>query len=120
MQDYRKLDVWREAHQLTLDAYRLTKAFPSEERFGLSSQLRRSAASVPTNIAEGCGRQTPRDTAHFFQIAIGSTNEAEYQALLARDLGYVTDEQHSTFAERVSRTRRMLSGLSRRVRNSLG
>ena len=87
MQDFRNLSVWRLAHELTLAAYRETSRFPSSEQFGLTSQMRRSAASIATNIAEGCGRGSDADFGRFLQIALGSASELEYQLLLAADLG---------------------------------
>ena len=78
MRDFRKLKVWENAHQNTLDIYKLTQKFPSEEKFGLISQIRRAAVSVPTNIVEGSSRRTEKDFAHFLQISIGSSSEVEY------------------------------------------
>ena len=84
---FRKLNVWQKAHRLTLRIYRNTQRFPADERFGLTSQLRRCGISVAANIAEGCGRGTDLDFARFLQIAMGSASEAEYLLLLAADLG---------------------------------
>ena len=80
MRDFRKLAVWHKAHRLTLYVYGLTSSFPREERLGLTAQLRRSAASVPTNIAAGCGRFGERELARFVSIASGSASETEYHA----------------------------------------
>ena len=88
MRDFRELKVWEKAHRLTLRVYKITKDFPSDEQFGLTVQLRRAAASVPTNIAEGCGRDSERELARFMSIAGGSASEVEYQRLLACDLNY--------------------------------
>jgi four helix bundle protein len=77
MKDFRTLAVWEKAHHFTLAIYRLSKTFPKEELFGLTSQIRRAAASIPTNIAEGCGRSTDPDFARFLQIAFGSACEVE-------------------------------------------
>ena len=92
MRDFHKLGIWQRSHQLTLDVYRASKVFPKDELFGLTSQIRRAASSVPTNIAEGCGRASNKDFAHFLQIAIGSASEVEYELLLAHDLEYINDE----------------------------
>ena len=89
MQSFRGLRVWNEAHGLTLAAYRVTRGFPQTERYGLSAQIRRSAASVCANIAEGCGRRGGNDFARFLQIALGSASELEYHLLLAADLELV-------------------------------
>ena len=93
MQDFRNLEVWRRAHKLTLRIYALTDRFPRSEMFGLSSELRRAAASVPTNLAEGHGR-TQTEFGRFVQISFGSACEVEYQLLLARDLGYLVPDEY--------------------------
>ena len=89
MKDFQKLQIWQRSHQLTLEVYRVTGAFPKHELYGLVSQIRRAASSVPTNIAEGCGRDTEADFARFLQIAMGSGSELEYQFILAHDLNYL-------------------------------
>jgi len=83
--EFKELKVWQKAHRLTLDAYRATSSFPREELFGITSQIRRSASSVPANIAEGCGR-AGGDLARFCAIAAGSASEMEYHLILAHDL----------------------------------
>ena len=88
MKDFRNLEVWDKAHQLTLNVYRITKTFPGDEKFGLTSQIRRCAASVAANIAEGCGRTGNAEFHRFLQIAMGSASELEYHLLLSRDLEY--------------------------------
>ena len=108
MRNFRELKVWQKAHGLTLAVYRATRAFPSEEKFGLTSQLRRAAASVPANIAEGCGRNTEKDFARFLGIAAGSASEAEYHLLLARDLGILATEHHQPLDVEVNEVKRML------------
>ena len=90
MQAFRDLKVWDKAHQLTLEIYRQSGAFPRDELYGLTSQLRRSATSIAANIAEGCGRNGPNELRHFLEIAMGSASEVEYHLLLARDLGFMT------------------------------
>jgi four helix bundle protein len=87
MRDFRKLMVWQKAHQLTLGIYELTANFPRDEVYGLTSQVRRAAASIPANVAEGCGRDGDTELARFLRIAMGSANELEYHLILARDLG---------------------------------
>jgi four helix bundle protein len=88
VQRFTQLKVWQEAHALVLAIYPLTSRFPADERFGLTSQLRRAAASVPSNIAEGSKRRSTRDYAHFLNIAESSLVEVEYFLILSRDLGY--------------------------------
>ena len=86
MQSFRNLKVWEKAHILTLDVYKASRGFPRDELYGLTSQMRRSSASIGTNIAEGCCRKGDTEPGRFLQIAIGSASELEYQLLLARDL----------------------------------
>jgi four helix bundle protein len=88
MKDFRQLQVWQRAHTFVLELYRETNSFPREELYGLTSQVRRASVSIPSNIAEGCGRRGDAKFARFCQIAMGSASEAEYQLLLARDLGF--------------------------------
>ena len=90
MQRFTDLKVWQRSHALVLQLYRMTKSLPSDERFGLISQIRRAAVSVPTNIAEGSKRQGRQDYARFLNIAEGSLVETEYLLMLSRDLGYLT------------------------------
>ncbi len=101
---------------LFLRGPKATRAFPTEERYGLMRDLRRSAASVPTNIAEGCGRHSERELHHFMSIAAGSASEAEYQLLLARDLGYLTSDAYQGLHSRVTEVKRMLAGFMKKLR----
>jgi four helix bundle protein len=116
MRDFRRLKVWEKAHYLTLAVYRATSGFPKEELYGLTSQLRRSASSVPANIAEGCGRDTDSDFARFLQIAMGSASELEYHLLLARDLKLLGDDVQAGLAADVVELKRMLGTLIRSIR----
>jgi four helix bundle protein len=93
MEDFKNLVVWAKAHQFTLAVYQHTRTFPKEEMYGLTSQLRRSSASIGANIAEGCGRRSDAEMKRFLQIARGSANEVEYHLLLARDLQYLAAEE---------------------------
>lgn len=106
-----QLEVWQEAHRLVLTVYQITTKFPGDERFGLTSQMRRAAVSVPTNIAEGFKRRGQKDKAHFYNIAQGSLEELRYYFILSRDLGYVGDITDSL--ESTDRIGRMLHGLIR-------
>lgn len=115
MRPFRELVVWQKAHRLTLELYKVTRAFPREEQYGLSSQIRRSAASIGANIAEGCGRGTARDFARFVQIALGSGSELEYHILLAADLGLIDAQTHDELQTSLIDVKRMLSGLVRRL-----
>ena len=94
MKDFRDLKVWAKAHALTLACYEATKPFPREEIFGLVSQIRRAASSIPANIAEGCGRRGNAELHRFLQMAMGSANELEYHLLLSKDLEYLKTPDH--------------------------
>src|SRR5262245_66199935 len=94
MKNFRDLQVWHKALHVALLTYGLTKAFPREELYGLVNQLRRAAVSIPTNIAEGCGRGSDRDLARFLYIAMGSASETEYLLLLSHELGYLDSGQY--------------------------
>jgi len=115
MRDFRELKVWEKAHRLTLQVYRITKNFLSDEQFGLTVQLRRAAASVPTNIAEGCGRDSERELARFMSIAGGSASEVEYQLLLACDLNYIQDEIYRELNQQVNEVKRMLNSFIQKL-----
>jgi four helix bundle protein len=117
MQDFRNLKVWQKAHSLTLDAYRSTCGFPVDERYGLTSQLRRSCASVPANLAEGCARASDNDFARFVNNAAGSASETDYHLLLARDLDYLKESMYLPLLEQNSEVKRMLNSFERTLRN---
>lgn len=116
MKDFRNLQVWEKAHALTLDIYKATASFPREELYGLTSQIRRSCASVPTNIAEGCGRSGDAELARFMQISMGSASELEYQLLLVHDLNYLDDKIYTELHEKVSEVKRMLASFIKTLR----
>ncbi len=118
VQDFRNLAVWQKAHQLTLAIYRATADFPKEELYGLTGQMRRSAASVPTNIAEGCGRDTQGDFLRFLNIAMGSASELHYQVILARDLEFMTATSADLLEKDVTEVKRMLAALIKTIRSS--
>jgi four helix bundle protein len=113
---HEKLIVWQEAHQLCLLIYRLTKSFPSDERFGLISQMRRSSASVPTNIAEGNTRRTWKDKRNFFDIAIASLEELHYESLLSKELAYLSQQQFQTIDQHIHRVSYLLTRLHSSLR----
>jgi len=116
MSDYRGLKVWREAHELVLALYRITATFPNDERFGIIRQLRRSAASIPANLAEGMGKRGDKERARYTNIALGSAGEVDYHLLLSRDLGYLDEADYSRLSGRISSVRMLLQGLHRRLR----
>lgn len=109
MKDFRQLKVWQKAHQLTLEVYRLTATFPREEIYGLTAQMRRAAASVPSNLAEGCGRNSDAELARFSSMAAGSASELEYQLLLARDLNLIQTNDYQSLTEQTVEIKRMLT-----------
>jgi four helix bundle protein len=115
MQDFRNLDVWQNAHQLTLEVYNATRAMPPEERYGLTSQLRRAATSIPANIAEGCGRQSDADFRRFLHNAMGSASELESDLLITHDLRLLDDTTFETLTTRLTSTKRMLNALIQRL-----
>lgn len=114
MGDYKSLKIWQRAHALTLEVYKASARFPASERYGLVSQLRRASSSIPANLAEGAGRNTQRELARFCRIALGSANEAEYHLLLARDLGYLADQDHQRLARE---TRHLKAMIARSIRS---
>jgi four helix bundle protein len=118
MRDFRKFEVWMKSHDLTLEVYALTNEFPHSEQYGLTSQLRRAAASVPANLAEGCGRESDGDFRRFVEIAGGSACEVEYHLLLAKDLGLLELEVHRKLDLRINEIKKMLGALARRLRTS--
>jgi four helix bundle protein len=118
VRNYRNLQVWEKAHNLTLAVYRETRNFPNEERFGLTSQIRRSCSSVPANLAEGCGRRSDGEMARFIQISMGSGAELSYHLLLAKDLGFLKNEEYSRLNLALREVMRMLSSLSQKCRNA--
>jgi four helix bundle protein len=107
------LEVFRLSHSLVLNVYKLTENFPREERFGLISQMRRSAYSIPMNIIEGSNRLDTKDYRRFVGIAKGSAGEISYQILLAKDLGYVSEEIYSEMREKYEIVIKMLSNLAK-------
>ena len=115
MQDFRKLQVWEKAHRFVLDIYRTSKNFPSDEKYGLTSQIRRASASIPTNIAEGCGRGGNREFAQFLRIAMGSASEVEYLLILVRDLDYVSPDRSTELESSLLEIKRMLNALIQKV-----
>ena len=115
MRDFKQLKVWQKAHRLVLDVYRHTRAFPDDERYSLTAHLLKSAISIPSNIAEGCGRESDTELARFLSIAAGSASETEYQLLLARDLGYLSEAHHRDLDTQVNEIKRMLNTFIQRL-----
>jgi four helix bundle protein len=118
MQNYKELKVWQKSHSLTVDIYKASVNFPKSEVYGLISQIRRCAYSIPSNIAEGCGKRTQNDLANFLQIALGSSNETEYFILLAKDLNYLNEDSYLELTDKVNEIKAMLINLIKKVRDS--
>jgi four helix bundle protein len=118
MQDYRKLTVWAHAHALTLHVYRVTGGWPRRGDHGLAGQLRRSTSSIAANIAEGAHRRTRAEFRRFLDIAYASAGETDYHLLLARDLGLVAEASYEDLLAKVTRVKRMLAGLARKVESA--
>jgi four helix bundle protein len=115
VKDFKELKVWQKAQHLAVEVYHVTRCFPREELYGLTSQLRRSAVSIGANIAEGCGRRTDGDFTRFLQIARGSASEVEYELLLARELGFIANDECRRLEQQVVEVERMLTALVQRI-----
>jgi len=116
MQDFKKLQVWKKSHDLTLRIYDATSEFPGEEMFGLTSQIRRACTSIPTNIAEGCGRNSTADFARFLQISMGSASELEYLILLTHDLKLLNPMQFKELTDTTIAIKKMLTALIKKLK----
>jgi four helix bundle protein len=108
MRDFRKYNAWQESHLFVLEIYQVTKEFPKEELFGLTSQLRRAVSSIPTNFAEGCGSNSEKEFARYLNIAIASCSEVEYLLLLTFDLKYLKSEIHPILETKVVQIRKQI------------
>ncbi|PRX48168.1 four helix bundle protein [Salegentibacter salegens] len=115
MRNYKNYSVWKKGHKLTLDVYQIVANYPKEELYSLVSQMKRSSSSIPTNIAEGCGRKSEKDFARFLYIAFGSANELEYQILLSTDLNFITEEQGKPLMFQVEEIKKMLNSLIQKL-----
>ncbi len=115
MRNFKELQIWQRSHQLVLSIYKVTVTFPKEEIYGLTSQIRRSSSSVPTNIAEGCGRNTKPDMSRFLVIAMGSASEFEYQLILAKDLNYLDNTEFQELSNELIEIKKMLNAFIQRL-----
>ncbi len=111
MQDFRKLKVWEKSHRFSIDVYNATSAFPKEEIYGLTSQIRRAAVSISANIAEGCGRGSDADFKRFLHIAFGSASEAECLLELSKDLNFIDNEHVAMLLGNIEEIKKMLASL---------
>jgi four helix bundle protein len=115
VKDFRDLKVWEKSHQLALIVYKYTQAFPKQELFGITSQMRRAAVSIPSNIAEGCGRGGNADLARFLSIAMGSASELEYLLLISAGLGFLNRIDHKELELATTEVKRMLASLIAKI-----
>ena len=115
MRNFQELSIWVKSHSLTLKIYSATKSFPKEEIFGLTSQMRRSSSSIPTNIAEGCGRNSNPDFKRFLTIATGSSSELEYQLILSRDLKYLSESVFKELEKEIIEIRKMIHSFIKNI-----
>jgi four helix bundle protein len=117
IRSYKDLSVWQESRKLSVEIYTATRHFPQSELFGLTNQMRRAAVSISSNIAEGCGRQTDKDTIRFLYQAKGSLFELETQCIIAQDLSFLTKETHQNISIQLERCIQLLEGFIRYYRN---
>lgn len=115
MRDFRKYDVWKLSHELTLRVYKITSSFPGAEKFQLVSQMQRAAYSISSNFAEGCGRKTDKDFNRFIQISLGSAHELEYFFILAKDLSLIGENQYEDLNFKINEIKKKLFSLSKKL-----
>jgi four helix bundle protein len=119
MRNYRDLQVWKKAHDLTLELYRVSQRFPREEMYGITGQLRRAAVSIRANLAEGCGRRTSNELARFVRVAMGSASELDYHILLCRDIGLMSSDDFSISTAKLTEVRKMLTSFLQSVEEQI-
>jgi four helix bundle protein len=119
MRNYRGLQVWKKAHDLTLELYRVSQRFPREEIYGITGQMRRAAVSIGANLAEGCGRGTSSELARFVRIAMGSASELDYHLLLSRDLDFMTADEFTRASAALIEVRKMLTSFLNSVEEQI-
>ncbi|SEA68858.1 four helix bundle protein [Psychroflexus halocasei] len=115
MRDFKKYDIWKLSHELTLEIYHVTKEFPNTEKYQLISQMQRAAYSIPSNIAEGAGRGSDKDFNRFIQISLGSVHELEYFILLSKDLHYLSIEKFEELDLKINTLKRKMHSLSKKL-----
>ncbi|MDX1406763.1 MAG: four helix bundle protein [Saprospiraceae bacterium] len=114
--NFKQLNIWMRAKELVLDIYRVSRAFPSEEMFGLTRQIRTSAVSIPSNIAEGCGRGSSKQLVQYCNVAQGSAFELETQLMIARDLEFLLENESSELLTEIAEIQKMIDGFIRRFK----
>lgn len=118
MRSFQNLDIWKRSHALAIEIYKVTRTFPSNEAFGQVSQIRRAVVSIPTNIAEGCGRRTNSEFANFLNIASGSASEVEYEIILAKETNYINEQQYKYLINEIRQIRSMISAYMTRLHDT--
>ena len=116
MQDFSKLKVWQKAHNFTVNLYKITKDFPSDEKFGLTNQIRRATVSIESNISEGCGRNGDKEFSRFLDIAQGSAYEVKCQIFISRDLGYLDSSKSQLLTDKINEVSRMINALNQKLK----
>jgi len=116
MKDFKSLKVWQKGIKLVVDIYKSSKDFPQEELYGLTSQMRRSAVSIPSNISEGSGRNSDKDLHRFLEISLGSSFELETQLIIAHELEYLSDETFNDLSNKVQEEQKMITGLQKSLK----
>ncbi len=117
MRDFHQLAIWQQSHKLALKIYKALKSFPKDEIFGITAQMRRSSSSIPTNIAEGCGRMSDAELKRFLIYSSGSCSELEYQTLLSKDLGYLPEEISTEITNDIIQIRKMIFAFINKLPN---
>lgn len=115
MNKYKNLEIWQRSVALATDVYDATKSFPKEEKYGITSQIRRCSVSVPSNIAEGAGRGSKKEFKRFLNIAYGSIYELETQLLISKNLGYLENEKHEEFSKEIDQIQKMIYSFSKKL-----
>ena len=116
MRDFKKYDIWKLSHAFTLKIYDITKSYPKDEVYGIISQIRRASSSIPTNISEGCGRDSDAEFNRFLTIALGSTSEVEYLIILSKDLNYIDENSFITLNEEINIIKRKIYSLKQKLK----
>lgn len=116
IRNFKSLDIWRRSRQLVKEVYLATEQFPSDEKFGLISQIKRSAVSVPSNIAEGCGQKTEKQLKYYLNIAIGSSCELETQLYLSFDLSFISEHEMAELTREITEIRKMIIGYQKTLK----
>ena len=116
MRDFKKYDIWKLSHAFTLKIYALTKTYPKDEIYGIISQIRRASSSIPTNISEGCGRDSDAEFNRFLTIALGSASEVEYLIIISKDLNYIDENTFILLNEEINTIKRKIYSLKQKLK----